>query len=83
MAKPNGTQLKRLLNEKFGFVAYSVKRGRGTSSSWWYIDTPEEVPSDLKEKIEKFLVDEKIASTYYTDYGPNNHYSACILWTNL
>ena len=83
MARINGTQLKRLLNEKFDLYCYSVRRGQGTSSNWWYIDTPEEVPGQIRKQIEKYLVEEKIASTTFTDYGPRNDLAPLILWTHL
>ena len=79
----NGTQLKRLLNEKFDLYCYSVRRGRGSSCDWWYIDTPEAVPREKREDIEKYLVEENIAYTRFTDYGRNNTYSPLILWTHL
>lgn len=72
--------LKRLLSEKFDILACSARRGRGTAYNWWYITTTEPVDYSLQKEVGEFLVDNNFASSYYTDYGPNNTYSPCIRW---
>lgn len=73
--------VRLLANEEPANKVLSVKKGRGTASSWLYIKTVEPVTEYTKGWIEAHLVQACLVGRYYTDYGAGiDGYAVCSQW---
>lgn len=66
--REEGQRVRQIVVEVTGDKKASVRSGRGTAHSWWYIDataTPEQ-----KREVEKRCGAEKLLGYYYPDIGP-------------
>ncbi len=59
----------------------SVRKGRGSASSWLTITTDAPVADWLRGFVSALLVRDGLCGTYYTDYGGGvDCYAVCVQW---
>ncbi len=77
--RQQNARVKQILREHL--IAFkSVTYGRGTAYHWLHINTPRKVPDDVQAYVEADLINEKLCGSYFSDCGPGDSWSACVLW---
>lgn len=62
------TKPKKVVCDLLGYrECVSVRRGRGTSWNWIYIETPTKVAREMRDTVEKKLLDLGLVGTYLSD----------------
>ena len=80
--RQEGIRVRQIVREVTDDKTASVRSGRGTAHSWWYINA--KATRRQQDEVECRCAKEGLLGHYYGDYGPGNDVpNACVRWDGI